>query len=95
MLANALRRGSNMSTSAAVETPIEKLNTALAEMGARCYCESTPLSHGCILSVKHYYIPQPKTTVIVEVHDDGGFGVYAPVEKTYSFNAAIAALKAL
>jgi hypothetical protein len=84
-----------MTTSAAVETPIEKLNTALKEMGARCYCESTPVSHGCIVAVKHYYVPEPKTTVIVEVHDDGGFEVYAPVEKTNSVEATIAALKAL
>jgi len=37
-----------MTTSAAVETGLDKLNTALKEMEARCYCESTPVSHGCI-----------------------------------------------
>jgi hypothetical protein len=79
----------------AVETALDKMNTALKEMGARCYCESTPVSHGCIVTVKHYYLPQPKATVIVEVHDDGGFEVYLPVEKANSVDATIAALKAL
>lgn len=76
-----------------IGTPIEKLNAVLNEMGARCYCESTPISHGCIMSIKHYYTPQSR--FVIEVHDDGGFEVFAPVEKTNSVDATIAALKAL
>ncbi len=82
-----------MTTSAAVETGLDKLNTALKEMGARCYCESTPVSHGCIVTVKHYYTP--KSNIIVEMDKDGGFEVYVPVEKTNSVDATIAALKSL
>ena len=82
-----------MAASAAVETGLDKLNTALKEMGAWCYCESTPESHGCIVTLKHYYTP--KSNIIVEVDNDGGFEVYVPVEKTNSVDAAIAALKTL
>ena len=82
-----------MATSAAVETGLDKLSAALKEMGARCYCKSTPVSHGCIATVLHYYTP--KSNIIVEVDNDGGFEVYAPVEKANSVDATISALKAL
>ncbi len=45
-----------MATSA-IETRLEKLNTALNKMGAQCICESTPVSHGWIMTLKHYYMP--------------------------------------
>jgi hypothetical protein len=82
-----------MATSA-IETRLEKLNTALNKMGAQCICESTPVSHGWIMTLKHYYMPQSKTTVIVEIQDDG-FEIYAPLVKSNSVDAIIKALKAL
>jgi len=45
------------------------------------------------VTVKHYYTP--KSNIIVEIDNDGGFEVYATVEKTNSVDAIIAALKAL
>jgi hypothetical protein len=83
-----------MATSA-IKTGLDKLNAVLKEMGAWCYCESTPVSHGCITTLKHYYMPQSKTHVIVEVQDDGGFGIYAPLVKSNDIDSCLAALKAL
>jgi hypothetical protein len=43
------------------------------------------------VAVKHYYVPEPKITVIVQVHDDGGFKVSVPIEGSNSVKAAVAA----
>ena len=83
-----------MATSA-IETRLEKLNTALNKMGAQCICESTPVSHGWIMTLKHYYMPQSKTHVIVEVQDDGGFEIYAPLVESNDIDSCLAALKAV
>lgn len=45
------------------------------------------------MTVKHYHTPKPN--IIVEVDNDGGFEVYAPIERSNSVDATIAALKAL
>jgi hypothetical protein len=70
-------------------------NAVLKEMGAWCYCESKSASHGSIATMEHYYMPQTKTSVIVQVDRDSGVEVLAPVEKSNSVDATTSALKAL
>lgn len=85
--ASARRRGSNMATSA-IEAG---LNAALMEVGARHFRKD---NHGIDDSILNFFEIR-KTTIIVQIFKDGGFKVFAPVEKTNSVDATIAALKAL
>lgn len=75
--------------SSTVETGLDKLYAVLEEMAARCYREATDRNG----TLKFYSVRH--TTVIVEIDKDGGFEAYAPVEKTNSVDATIAALRAL
>jgi hypothetical protein len=90
MMATALRRGNNMATSA-IETKLDKLSAALAEMGARHYMKDVKIPNGSVLD----FVAVRHTTIIVQIDTDGGFEVFAPVEKTHKLDATIAALKAL